>query len=116
MPEGRPITLQENQANDHGSCFVARVDGKPLYPIDINAIFTYLMDSMGEYREEIARPVARMSNVQASVVNITGYKAGPWLAKFTRQGFEAFYEAFVKREDVRMDHPGLSEVLGPFSV
>jgi hypothetical protein len=74
------------------------------------------MNTMNEYREEMARPVARTSFGQASMINITRYKAGPWLAKLTRQGFEAFYDEFVKREVVRQDHPGLSEIPGPFSV
>jgi hypothetical protein len=112
---GHPITLQERQANDHGTFFVARVDGKPLYPVHVRAIFLYLNDRMNQYREEMARPVARMPFGQASTVNITQYKAGPWLAKLTRQGFEAFYDEFVEREDVRQKHPGLSEMPGPFS-
>lgn len=68
------------------------------------------MNIMNEYREEMASPVARTSFGQASMINITRYKAGPWLAKITRQRFEAFYDEFVKREDVRQDHPGLSEM------
>ena len=71
---------------------------------------------MDDYCEEMAHPVARMSFGQASIVNITQSKAGPWLNKLTRQEFEAFCESFVKREDVRKDHPGLSETQEPVSI
>lgn len=109
-------TLTENRLNDHGSFFVGRVDYKPLYPIHVQAMFEYFQDRLGQYRNGMMRPGHVRPFGAVSMANLSEYVEGPWLVRLSKQGFEVFYEEFVRHEDVKAEYPGIEHVPSPFAV